>query len=205
MKVAILDLGIGNIRSLVAALDYLGARHVVTDEPSALESATHAILPGVGAFDAAMKRIADRALLEPIQTYARENGMPILGVCLGMQLLCESSEEGVLPGLALMPGRFVKLVPDPLRGQKVPHVGFAPVRGYREAGLFASLGPVSHFYFTHSYALPALAEGGNVAVCDHGSSFVAAFQRGNVCGAQFHPEKSQSAGLRLIGNFLELG
>lgn len=204
MNVVVIDLGTGNIRSLTSALTYLGATHVVADDPAALESATHAILPGVGAFDAAMQKIAERSLLEPIQRYALEEDMPLLGVCLGMQLLCEGSEEGRLPGLALMPGRFLRLEPDTRSHQKVPHVGFSSVYGYRETGLFKELGRRSHFYFTHSYALPALDGDCNVAVCDHLRPFVAAFQRGNICGAQFHPEKSQSAGLRLISNFLDL-
>jgi len=98
----------------------------------------------------------------------------------------------------------VRLEPDARKGVKVPHVGFSSVHGYRETGLFKELAPRSHFYFTHSYALPSLPDGCNVALCDHSLPFVAAFQKGNVCGAQFHPEKSQSAGLRLMSNFLEL-
>src|SRR5207253_3092094 len=123
---------------------------------------------------------------------------------LGMQLLCESSEEGSLPGLGLMPGRFLRLASSPHSQQKVPHVGFSSVYGYREDGLFTGLGQKSDFYFTHSYALPVLKQDCNAAFCDHVQPFVAAFQNENICGVQFHPEKSQSTGLRLISNFLEL-
>ena len=142
--------------------------------------------------------------MTPLQDFARAKSMPMLGVCLGMQLLCESSEEGCLPGLGLIPGRFVRLEPNAGKGVKVPHVGFSSVYGYAQTGLFKELGPKSHYYFTHSYALPALQGGCNVAHCDHSTPFVAAFQKENICGAQFHPEKSQSAGLRLMSNFLEL-
>ena len=193
-----------NIRSLTSALTYLGAPHVVTREPDALETATHVVLPGVGAFDTAMRVMASLALVDPLRTHAIRQRRPLLGVCLGMQLLCECSEEGSLPGLGLMPGRFVKLFSSPGSRRKVPHVGFSPVYGYCETGLFKGLGQRAHFYFTHSYALAALDGDCNIALCDHTQSFVAAFQRSNICGAQFHPEKSQSAGLRLISNFLEL-
>jgi glutamine amidotransferase len=204
MNVLVIDLGMGNIRSLTSALTYLGVTYVVTDDPAALESATHAILPGVGAFDAAMQKIAESSLLEPLHECAVERAMPLLGVCLGMQLLCESSEEGHMSGLALLPGRFLRLEPNVGLSQKVPHVGFSSIYGYHETGLFKELGPKSHLYFTHSYALPVLDGDCNVAICDHGQPFVAAFQKGNICGVQFHPEKSQSAGLRLISNFIDL-
>jgi glutamine amidotransferase len=204
MNVLVIDLGLGNIRSLTSALSYLGVRHVVTDRPGDLESASHVILPGVGAYDAAMRMVAKISLAEPLREYAMTKKMPLLGVCLGMQLLCEGSEEGNLPGLGLMPGRFMKLHPAPDSRQKVPHVGFSSVYGYRQTGLFKELGEMAHFYFTHSYALPVLDQKGNFAVCDHAQPFAAAFQNENICGAQFHPEKSQSTGLRLISNFLEL-
>ena len=109
-----------------------------------------------------------------------------------------------MPGLMLMPGHFIRLASNPRLHQKVPHVGFSSVYGYRETGLFKGLDAKSHFYFTHSYALPMFDGGSNIAVCAHSQEFVAAFQKGNICGVQFHPEKSQSTGLRLISNFLEL-
>ena len=132
-------------------------------------------------------------------------GRPLLGVCLGMQLLFDHSDEGVLPGIGLVAGVFKRLTPDPMRQRRVPHVGFSPIFGHRPVGLFENIGPVASFYFTHSYALSALDGADVVALCDHAQPFVAAFQRGNICGAQFHPEKSQSNGLRLLSNFLRLG
>lgn len=197
----VIDIGVSNIGSLTSALNYLGATHFVADTPAGMDQATHVILPGVGAYDPAMAALAARGFVEPLRDYARGQ-RPVLGVCLGMQILGEGSEEGVLPGLGLVPARFIKLTPDRESRQKVPHVGFSRVYGYQDTGLFHGFGPQSFFYFTHSYALPSL-DGGNIARCDHTKPFVAAFQRGNVCGAQFHPEKSQSAGLRLIANFIE--
>ncbi|MCG3770077.1 MAG: Imidazole glycerol phosphate synthase subunit HisH [Nitrosomonadaceae bacterium] len=203
MKVLVIDLGTSNIRSLISALTYLGVQPIVTSNASALASASHVILPGVGAFDPAMKRIAELSLFVPLRTYAIDQQQPILGVCLGMQLLFDESEEGELPGLGLVAGRFRKLSPAPQSMCKVPHVGFSSVYGYRESAIFKGLGSKAHFYFTHSYALPRIEKDCNVALCDHAQPFVAAFQRRRICGVQFHPEKSQSTGLKLLSNFLE--
>jgi glutamine amidotransferase len=201
MNVVVIDLGVSNIPSVTAALSYLGAPHIVSRDPDALKSATHIVLPGVGAFDAAMRAVDQLGFAGPLRQQALELKRPMLGVCLGMQLLFESSQEGVLPGLAMLPGHIQRLLPSGL-SHKVPHVGFSRVYGYADKGFFNELGHEAHFYFTHSFALPDLT-GGNIAFCDHTQPFVAAFQIGNVFGAQFHPEKSQSAGLRLISNFLE--
>ena len=205
MNVCVIDLGIGNISSLTSALTYLGANNVVvTSDPSALVSATHIILPGVGAFDTAIRAADDMALRNPIQRVALQNRIPLLGICLGMQILFEGSDEGCMNGLGLMPGHFTRLRSDTASQRKVPHVGFSLIHGYRESGLFRELGAQAHLYFTHSYALPALADNCNVATCQHTRPFVAAFQKENICGVQFHPEKSQSTGLRLLSNFLEM-
>ncbi|NOT22159.1 MAG: imidazole glycerol phosphate synthase subunit HisH [Nitrospiraceae bacterium] len=204
MKILVIDLSTSNIRSLTSALIYLGVQPVVTSDPSVIESASHVILPGVGAFDTGMKRIAELSLGIPLRTYALEQQRPLLGVCLGMQLLFNESEEGRLSGLGLVSGQFRKLKSTYQSMHKVPHVGFSPVYGYRETDLFKGIGPKGCFYFTHSYALQGIEEDWNVALCDHVQPFVAAFQKRKICGVQFHPEKSQSTGLRLLSNFLEL-
>lgn len=204
MRVVVVDLECGNIRSLSSALTYLGAEHVITADGAELETATHVILPGVGAFDAAMLAMQRFSLVEPMRRFAARDSAPLLGVCLGMQLLFEGSEEGKEPGLGVMQGRSVRLLPDVEAQHKVPHVGFSSVYGYDEKGLFSGLGSSSQFYFTHSYAIPALDRDCNVGFCDHAQQFVAAFQKDRICGAQFHPEKSQSRGLRVISNFLDL-
>lgn len=202
MHVVVLDLGTSNVRSLTAALTWLGAPHSVATDASALESATHVLLPGVGAWDAAITRITEAQLREPIVAHVRTRGRPLLGICLGMQLLFEASDEGTLPGLGLLPGRFRQLVPDIARGHAVPHARFSRVTGSADTGLFAGLAADPCFYFTHSFALPQLAGDGETMWCQHSQPFVAAFTRGRLSGAQFHPEKSQGAGLRLLANFL---
>jgi glutamine amidotransferase len=204
MRVVVIDSGMANIRSLTAALEYLGAPCVVSVDAADLESATHVILPGVGAFDGAMRNLGAHALTDALVDFGGRQGRPLLGVCLGMQLLSEGSEEGEQRGLGLVAGRCRRLRADPQGGRKVPHVGFSHVYGFSPDGLFKNLGSEADFYFTHSYALPAGDSEMNAGYCDHTQTFVAAFQRGNLCGAQFHPEKSQSTGLRLISNFLEL-
>ena len=204
MKVVVIDLGVGNLHSLSSALRFLRADHIITASPDEILSASHVILPGVGAFDVAMQAMHARGLLVPLRQYARVRKQPLLGVCLGMQLLAQSSAEGELPGLGVIPGRFVKLTPSPVKQLKVPHVGFSRVYGMQEASAFRGLGTTAEFYFTHSYGLMTPPPGAVIGYCDHAQPFVAAFQIGNLCGAQFHPEKSQSNGLRLLSNFLEL-
>ena len=204
MNVQVIDLGIGNIRSLTSALAYLGVPHLVSRDPTGLDDASHVILPGVGSFDPAMLSMERLGFTAPLRSHAA-NGKPLIGVCLGLQLLAEGSEEGEQPGLGLIAGRSTRLTADSASHRKVPHVGFASIRGHRDEGLFKDIGTPSEFYFTHSYGLPEVDEAGaNVSWCDHSHRFVAGFQRGNVCGVQFHPEKSQSTGLRLLSNFFEL-
>lgn len=203
MNVYVIDLGIGNIRSLTSALGYLGVGHVVLADPSTLDEATHIILPGVGSFDAAMQSMERLSFIEPLREYVLEDAKPLLGVCLGMQLLCEGSEEGQHAGLGLIAGRSRKLVADGESHRKVPHVGFASVYGHSEEGLFKDIATHSEFYFTHSYGLQSVEEELNATWCDHSQPFVAGFQKANICGVQFHPEKSQSTGLRLLSNFFE--
>ena len=204
MLVCVIDLGVSNIRSLTSALSFLGVPHKVSSDAAELASATHVILPGVGAYDAAMRSMNRLGLACALRDYALERRLPILGVCLGMQLLFEGSDEGRLSGLSITQGHLRLLNVSP--GSKVPHVGFSSVYGFEPKGLFAGFRDESpHFYFTHSYAMPQVGPQFNIAWCEHSQPFVAAFQVGNICGAQFHPEKSQSAGLRLLSNFVELG
>ena len=204
MKIAVVDLDIGNMHSLSSALRCLGADHIITADPSVIMDATHLILPGVGSFDAAMAVMAAKNLKPVIFDFVRRQKKPLLGVCLGMQLLFQGSEEGQRDGIGLLPGRLFKLTPEPSMLLKVPHVGFSTVYGYCGKDLFQGLQPVADFYFTHSFAIDSLPLGSNIGYCDHSRSFVAAFQFGKLCGAQFHPEKSQSNGLRFLSNFIEL-
>lgn len=202
-KVVVIDMGMGNIRSLVSALSFLGVDHLVSESADSLDDSTHIILPGVGAYDAAMGKLGDLSMIDPIRTHVLKRCKPILGICLGMQLMCSSSEEGQLPGLELVGGRFVRLKPNLKCEYKVPHVGFSEVRGYEPKGLFEGLGETSFFYFTHSFALAETQDAQfNSGYCEHTREFVAAFQHDVISAVQFHPEKSQSSGLRVLHNFL---
>jgi glutamine amidotransferase len=204
MNVVILDLGVSNVQSLASALEFLGASYTVSSRGEDILGASHLILPGVGAFDAAMASIERQNIRGSIEHAVSVNRVPVLGVCLGMQILFESSEEGELPGLGLVKGGLKRLGHDLEQRFKVPHVGFAQTSGFDRTGLFADLDEPACFYFTHSYAVPASTATGNHAICRHAWNFVAAFQKDNICGAQFHPEKSQSAGLRVLSNFMKL-
>lgn len=193
------------MRSLASALDFLGVRSKVSSDATEVDAATHVILPGVGAFDAAMRAMHERDLYEPLRVAALTRRVPVLGVCLGMQLLFEGSEEGEREGLSILGGRAQRLGRDDAGEFKVPHVGFAAVSGYQATGLFSGLGQQSYFYFTHSYAVSSVSVAANCGECQHAMRFVAGFQRENVCGVQFHPEKSQSTGLHLLSNFFFMG
>jgi imidazole glycerol-phosphate synthase subunit HisH len=196
----VVDLGVSNLGSLTSALRFLGAEFEVTDETEAVEAAAALILPGVGAFDAAVERMDTLRLRAPIVSRFAA-GVPILGVCLGMQLLLDISDEGEAMGLGVFPGRVQRLG---LQAKtKVPHVGFDVVQ--YEAGSWASktLGPSAPYYFTHSFAVRELASDVSVGTCGYDGGFVAALERWPVVGAQFHPEKSQTAGLRFLLAFLE--
>ena len=203
-QVVVLDMGTANIFSLSSALRFLGAPFVVTADPDRLADASHLILPGVGAYDPASRQLHDQGLLTPLTRFALEQRRPLLGVCLGMQLLFEGSAEGECAGTGLLPGRLVRLSADAGSRHRVPHVGFAPVSGFEPTGLFDGLAPDSMFYFTHSFARADAVPGTNAAICAHATPFIAAVQRDNICGVQFHPEKSQANGLRLLANFLRL-
>jgi glutamine amidotransferase len=196
-QIAILDYGMGNLRSVEKALEHVGARASISSDPTEIEAADGLILPGVGAFPRAMERIRATGLDELIAERAAA-GTPVLGICLGMQLLFEHSEElGGADGLGLLPGAVTKL---DAPGLKVPNIGWAPVRWERESRLVEGIDSETPFYFVHSFAPRAGAEEllGSAA---YGERFACAAERGNVFGVQFHPEKSSAAGLALLANF----
>lgn len=206
--VALIDYGSGNLRSAEKALLKAASTldHaptiLVTGDPDAVSKADRIVLPGVGAFAACMANLTARDGLIPALNSAVQRGAPFLGVCVGMQLLADSGLEfGTTPGLGWIPGQVRRLEPrDPTA--KVPHMGWNTVRP--ASPLFAGLGFAPHMYFTHSFVFDPADPGDIAATCDHGGPFVAAVARDNVMGVQFHPEKSQAAGQRLLANFLEL-
>ena len=195
--ILILDYGMGNLRSVEKALEHVGARATVSADPEAIRVADGLILPGVGAFPRAMERIRATGLDELIAERAAA-GTPILGICLGLQLLFERSEElGGADGLGLLPGAVTRL---DAPGLKVPHIGWAPVRWERDSRLTAGIPSETPFYLVHSFVARPSADD-TLGTAEYGERFACAAERGNVFGVQFHPEKSSAAGLRLLSNF----
>ena len=192
IEATIFDYGVGNLHSLAKALERAGCRAKVTSDRRDLESASAVVLPGVGAAHRVM------AQLGPVVDALRqklESGVPALGVCVGMQVLFESSEEGSARCVGFFPGAVRKL-----RAPTLPHIGWSPV-AHSGDPLFAGIPPGEHFYFVHSFAA---GPEGALATADYGAPFAAASRRGNVFGVQFHPEKSSVAGQILLRNFVAL-
>jgi glutamine amidotransferase len=200
-RVAIVDYGMGNLRSVANAVRIAGAEPIIVAERHALQGHERIILPGVGAFARAMQNLEQGRLRDPLER-ERIRGTPILGICLGMQLMCLSSEEeGEHLGLGWVDAK-VKRFPSS-QGIKVPHMGWDDVSVKTDHPLTRGMRDGSDFYFVHSYYVD-MADSRNILLaCEYGMPFCALFASGNVCGAQFHPEKSQQAGLRLIKNFLD--
>lgn len=201
VKVAILDYGMGNLRSVEKALERVGAEVEITSDPASAESAAGVILPGVGAFPRAMERVRELRLDELVAGRI-EAGVPVLGICLGLQLLFESSGENEgASGLGLLDG---VVAPLEANGYKVPHMGWSPVRWERVSRLTEGLGEDTPFYFVHSFA-PRPARGDDVlGTAAYGERFACAVERPPLYGVQFHPEKSSVAGLGLLANFVRI-
>jgi imidazole glycerol-phosphate synthase subunit HisH len=196
-RIAILDYGMGNLRSVEKALEHVGATATVTSDAATVRDADGLILPGVGAFPRAMERVRQLELDDLIAERV-EAGVPTLGICLGLQLLFESSTElGGAAGLGLLPGPVGEIEAD---GLKVPHIGWAPVRWERDSKLCEGIESETPFYFVHSFA-PSPEAADLLGTAAYGERFACAAERGNVYGVQFHPEKSSAAGLRLLANF----
>jgi imidazole glycerol-phosphate synthase subunit HisH len=196
-RILVLDYGMGNLRSVEKALEHVGARAAIGADPEQVRGADGLVLPGVGAFPRAMERIRATGLDALIAERAAA-GTPILGICLGLQLLFERSEElGGAAGLGLLPGEVVGL---DAPGLKVPHIGWSPVRWERDSRLAEGIDSETPFYFVHSFA-PRPGGADTLGSAEYGTRFACAAERGNVFGVQFHPEKSSAAGLRLLANF----
>lgn len=200
--VAIIDYDAGNIRSVEKAVRYLGKEVTVTSEPEEILAADRVILPGVGAFGDAMKRLHAMGLVEVIRQ-AADRGTPFLGICLGLQLLFEKSEESPgVPGLGLLQGEILRL-PE-LPGLKVPHIGWNSLKYPNPGRLFRGIPEDSYVYFVHSYYLRAQDEGIVTATTEYGTLVHASVESGNLFACQFHPEKSSETGLTILENFLSI-
>ena len=199
---AIIDYDAGNIKSVENALRFLGHDVVVTADPEVILQADHVILPGVGAFGDAMQRLRGRGLEDTIREVV-ERGTPFLGICLGLQLLFEESEESPgVRGLALLPGR-IRRIPDG-EGRKVPQIGWNDLSFPRSSRLFAGIPEGSYVYFVHSYYLEAGDPADVAARTQYGVSIDAAVEHGKLFACQFHPEKSERIGMQILENFLKL-
>jgi imidazole glycerol phosphate synthase glutamine amidotransferase subunit len=200
-SVALLDYEMSNLRSAGKALERLGARVSVVARPEGAAGTDAIVLPGVGRFGAAMERLAAHGFVEMLRS-AAAGGTPVLGICLGLQLLLDESEESPgVPGLGLVPGRVERLRTD----RKVPHIGWSEVE-WRDGSVLAPDGgtPAERtYYFVHSYACVPSDPDDVLGTAAHGTAFVAAAGRGRVAGVQFHPEKSSAAGLALLGRWLD--
>lgn len=197
--IVIVDYQAGNLRSVQKALECFGARAIVTSEPETIRAAQGLVFPGQGASDPSMCALRDRALVEPLKDYI-ESGKPFMGVCLGLQLLLDSSDEGVEPGLGIMAGR-VRRLPE---GLKVPHMGWNEVGFRSEHPVLSGVPGGSHFYFVHSYYADPADESLVAGTTTYGVEFCSVAAKDNWIAFQFHPEKSGAIGLKLYENFVEL-
>lgn len=197
--IAIVDYGAGNMHSIARALEYVGARVRVSDDPALLAEAEAVVLPGVGSAGAAMAQMTAKGLDEAIRQ-ATEAGKPFLGICLGMQLLAEHHAEGAVDGLKLFHGE-VRRIP---QGPKIPHMGWNTITPcVADLPIFAQIPAQSYFYFAHSYYVEPYEQAGVAALTDYGAPYCSVIVTERVWGTQFHPEKSGQAGLQLLTNFVK--
>jgi glutamine amidotransferase len=201
-RVAVVDYGVGNLHSVGSALDLIGADVVVTREPESIAAADRIVLPGVGAFGECMRNLRASGLVDVLDEQVRQRGKPLFGICVGFQVLArEGHELGTHPGLGWIGGTVERFDVE-RAGLKVPHVGWNEIEPHIDSPLFAGLRRAPTFYFTHSYHVVPGAAVATAASCDYGGRFTAAVLHGNIFATQFHPEKSQENGLRLLENFL---
>jgi glutamine amidotransferase len=199
--VTIVNYGMGNLRSVESALHHLGFACAIEERPEQVATSDKLILPGVGSFARAMANLRSTGLRDALERAVRDRGVPVLGICLGMQLLAtRGTEDGASEGLGWIPGEVVRFTPG--KDRKIPHVGFNTVlRKPQGAAMFSGLPQAADFYFVHSYHFVPLAPDAVAGECEYGEPVVAAVASGDVWGVQFHPEKSQGNGLQLLRNF----
>ena len=198
----VIDYGIGNVGSVINMLRHVGAKARLVSTPAEIAAAEVLLLPGVGHFGHAMNILQDRNLVEPLRRRVLEQGAPILGICLGMQLLGMGSEEGGAEGLGFIDARFEKIASPPSVELKVPHMGWNSVDVKRPNPILAEEGG-ARFYFVHSYKAVCNRVDEVIATCSYGTQFCCAYGRDNIFGVQFHPEKSHRFGMDLFRRFME--
>ena len=203
--IAIIDYGLGNVLAFANLYHRSGITARIAKTAADLDGATRLILPGVGAFDHAMERLGTSGMRERASELVRERGVPVLGICVGMQILADGSDEGVLPGLGWIPGQVRKLDVSALKQKtQLPHMGWNDVEPVRPSPLFAGLEQDARFYFLHSYHFHCARREDVLAETDYGIRFSCAVGTGGVYGVQFHPEKSHHFGAQLLKNFADM-
>jgi imidazole glycerol-phosphate synthase subunit HisH len=200
--IAIVDSGTGNLSSIRSKLGMIGFEAQIISSPDALKPARKIILPGVGYFKTAMQNLRSSGLADALAEKVLHDKVPILGICLGMQLFTEHSEEGDVPGLGWIPGSTRRFDFPAEAGLRVPHVGWNDIETRSTCVLWRDIPTGKRFYFTHSYFVTCRCEDDVAATCEYGVRFVAAVEHNNILGTQFHPEKSHTYGLKIIENFL---
>ena len=202
--IAIVDYGLGNLGSIKNMLKKIGVESQITGDISAIDSATKLILPGVGAFDNGMENLNATGLHECLNRKVLQQKTPILGICLGMQLMTKSSEEGKLQGLGWIDAQTIKFrFDDPAQLKTVPHMGWEYVNAVKKSNLIKDMHADPRYYFVHSYYVNCMERSDELLLANYGNDFVAGFERDNIVGVQFHPEKSHKYGMRLLKNFIE--
>lgn len=201
MTVSLIDYGLGNLGSVVNMLKRVGAESRLVRTPEEIIASDRLLLPGIGAFDTGMRLLTEQGLVPAIREFAA-SGKPLFGICLGMQLLLDGSEEGVESGLGLIPGTSKRFTEQP--GVRVPHMGWNFAVATHDDPLMAGLDAESRFYFVHSYKVVPARDDDVLAVTDYGGPFASMIRSENVMGAQYHPEKSHAFGMRVLSNFAAL-
>jgi len=207
--IAVIDYGMGNLRSVQKALEFVGAKVIVTHDPDLILNADSVVLPGVGAFKDCMANLEELKLVDPIRKFI-DGGKPFLGICLGLQVLFEESEEyGPVAGLGILPGKVVKFPggsSETKNGRpiKIPHMGWNQIKVKKNVPLFGGVGDAPYFYFVHSYYVVPEDQNMIATVTNYGVEFVSGIQHKNIYAFQFHPEKSQTLGLSILERFSNL-
>ena len=201
--IIVVDYGTGNLASVRNMIRKVGGSATISNRVEDIRSATKLLLPGVGSFDYGMQKLQELGLVAPLRERAAA-GVPLLGICLGMQLLSNGSDEGVLPGLGLISARFEKFTPDKQARLRVPHVGWNTVNVIRKNLLLPQSDEEQRFYFVHSYYAKCKIHEDQIATTNYGLEFTSMYGRDNIMGCQFHPEKSHKFGMALKKQFLDI-
>lgn len=201
--ISILDYGAGNTNSVIRMIERAGGQAHRISTTTEILAAKKLIIPGVGAFDHGMTQLSSKGLIDALNTVAFEKPIPILGICLGMQLMCRSSEEGTLPGLGWIAADVLRFTNPTANGLRIPHMGWNTLKIVKENPLLPLEDAEKRFYFVHSYRVSCDNRDDPLAITHYGEDFVAAFQRNNLIGVQFHPEKSHRFGMDLMCRFVE--